>query len=81
MRITLALDDDVANLKEQARPPRQTPQAGGERRAAPGGCRPPWREARPVYRVAPNGSGLAPGMNPLRLYRQASGQKSTHVLI
>ena len=24
----------------------------------------------PVYRVAPNRSGLAPGMNPLRLYRQ-----------
>ena len=71
MRITLALDDDVANPPEGAGPASTAdPQAGGERRAAPGGCRPPWREARPVYRVAPNRSGLAPGMNPLRLYGQ-----------
>ena len=68
MRTTLTLDDDVADaLRERARllniPFKQVVNDAMRRGMSPGA-----REAPPPgYRVAPNHSGLIPGIDPLKL--------------
>ena len=68
MRTTLTLDNDVAHfLKEQSRlhdkPFKQVVNETLRRGMAPG---PPERE-QPRFRIDPNHSGLAPGVDPRRL--------------
>lgn len=68
MRTTLTLDDDVADyLKMQSRlqgRPFQQVVNDVLRR----GMRPGLRETeQPTFRIAPNPSGLVPGIDPLRL--------------
>ena len=68
MRTTLTLDDDVADfLKEQSRlhdrPFRQVGNETLRRGMTPGSPQP----ERPRFRIAPNRSGLAPGVDPRRL--------------
>ncbi len=67
MRTTLTLDDDVADsLKERARlldkPFKQVVNDVLRR-----GMSPAVREPAAEYRVVPNRSGLAPGVDPLKL--------------
>ena len=67
MRTTLTLDDDIADtLKEQARlldmPFKQVVNDVLRR-----GMSPAIRETQAEYRVTPNRSGLAPGIDPLKL--------------
>ena len=70
MRTTLTLDDDIAEfLKRQARllnkPFKEVVNETLRRGMSPTmGERP-----RPDYRVLPNRSGLAPGIDPLKLNR------------
>ena len=68
MRTTLTLDDDVAHfLKEQSRlqdkPFKRVVNETLRRGMAPGSPRP----ERPEFRIDPNRSGLAPGIDPRRL--------------
>ena len=68
MRTTLTLDQDIADsLKEQARllnkPFKQVVNEALRRGMSPGIGEGP----RPTYRVTPNASGLAPGVDPLKL--------------
>ena len=68
MRTTLTLDQDIADsLKEQARllnkPFKQVVNETLRRGMSPGIGEGP----RPAYRVTPNDSGLAPGVDPLKL--------------
>ncbi len=68
MRTTLTLDDDLADsLKEQARllnkPLKQVVNDALRRGMSPGAIQP---DSLP-YRVVPNRSGLAPGVDPLKL--------------
>lgn len=68
MRTTLTLDDDVAQfLKEQSRlkdkPFKQVVNETLRRGMAPGAPQP----ERPRFRIDPNRSGLAPGVDPRRL--------------
>ncbi len=67
MRTTLTLDEDIAHyLKERARllsrPFKEVVNETLRR-----GMSPAVREAPAVYRVTPNPSGLAPGVDPLKL--------------
>ncbi|MCY4583471.1 MAG: antitoxin [Chloroflexi bacterium] len=68
MRTTLTLDDDLADsLKEQARllnkPFKRVLNDALRRGMSPGTEEAP----TPRYRVVPNRSGLAPGIDPLKL--------------
>ena len=68
MRTTLTLDDDLADsLKEQARsqnkPFKRVVNDTLRRGMSPGSESPPM----PRYRVVPNQSGLAPGVDPMKL--------------
>ena len=68
MRTTLTLDEDVADfLKAQSRlqdkPFKQVVNEVLRRGMAPGAQGP----AAPRFRIAPNRSGLVPGVDPLRL--------------
>ena len=68
MRTTLTLDDDIADFLQQqsrllSKPFKQVVNETLRRGMSPAiGERP-----RPEYRVTPNRSGLAPGVDPLRL--------------
>ena len=68
MRTTLTLDDDVAEaLRERARlldlPFKQIVNDTLRRGMSPQAV----REPAPEYKVSPNHSGLAPGVDPLKL--------------
>ena len=68
MRTTLTLDDDLADsLKEQARlqnkPFKRVVNDALRRGMSPGTGEAP----KPRYRVIPNRSGLAPGVDPMKL--------------
>lgn len=68
MRTTLTLDDDLADsLKEQARlqnkPFKRVVNDALRRGMSPGKEEVP----KPRYRVVPNRSGLAPGVDPMKL--------------
>lgn len=68
MRTTLTLDDDLADsLKEQARlqnkPFKRVVNDALRRGMSPGTEEAP----QPRYRVVPNRSGLAPGVDPMKL--------------
>ena len=68
MRTTLTLEDDIADsLKEQAKllnkPFKQVVNDALRRGMAPSSVREPAAE----YRVVPHSSGLAPGVDPLKL--------------
>ena len=70
MRTTLTLDDDVADfLKRQARllnkPFKEVVNETLRRGMSP----PIGERSRSEYRVTPNRSGLAPGIDPLKLNR------------
>ena len=67
MRTTLTIDDDLADcLKEQALlhgvPFKQVVNDALRR-----GMSPAVRETRETYRIVPNRSGLAPGVDPMKL--------------
>ena len=67
MRTTLTIDDDLADsLKEQARLHR-VPFKQVVNDALRRGMSPAVREARETYRIVPNRSGLAPGVDPMKL--------------
>lgn len=77
MRVTIDIDDDLADsLKEQAlllnKPFDQVLNDTLRRGMSLGAEEPPM----PRYRVVPNRSGLAPGVNPLRL-NQLNDELST----
>ncbi len=67
MRTTLTIDDDLADsLKEQARLHR-VPFKQVVNDALRRGMSPAMRETRETYRIVPNHSGLAPGVDPMKL--------------
>ena len=72
MRTTLTLDDDVADLLKASAKLRDKPFKAVVNEALRRGMAPGAQEVeRPRFRIVPNRSRLAPGVDPLRLNQLA----------